>query len=53
MVIFPPSPRASIASGDRSQSGPRSTLELDAPREKRLPHPKSETQILQHLIYKY
>jgi hypothetical protein len=31
----------------------RSTLELDAPREKRLPHPKSEKQILLHLIYKY
>jgi hypothetical protein len=31
----------------------RSTLELDAPRGKRLPHPKSEKQILQHLIYKY
>jgi hypothetical protein len=53
-VIFPPSPRPSISSGDRSQCPQqRSALELDAPREKRLPHPKSEKQILQHLIYKY
>jgi hypothetical protein len=48
------SPRPLISSGNRSQSPPqRSTLELDTPREKRLSHPKSEKQILQHLIYKY
>jgi hypothetical protein len=48
------SPRPSISSGNRSQSPQqRSTLELDAPRGKRLPHSKSEKQILQHLIYKY